>query len=141
MEDKFNLNRFISAQSTTYEAALNEIKTGRKTSHWMWYIFPQYKGLGSSITSQQYAMTSIEEALLYFKHPILGNRLLEITNTFLNLKDKTAQEILGSPDHLKMNSCITLFNAIQTESDIFYKVLTKYYSNSQCTKTISQLEV
>ena len=140
MEDKFNLNRFVAAQSVTYDTALNEIKRGRKTSHWMWYIFPQYKGLGYSATSQKYAIMSVEEALLYYKHPILGNRLVEITNTFLSLENKTAYEILGSPDNLKMNSCMTLFNSIQTESDIFSKVLYKYFSNSKCTKTISQIK-
>ena len=139
MEDLFNLNRFIEAQSLSYDTALNEIKNGKKTSHWMWYIFPQYKGLGYSSTSQKYSIKSVEEALLYYKHPILGNRLLEITNAFLNLENKSAYEILGSTDNLKMNSCMTLFNSIQTESDIFSKVLEKFYSNSQCTKTISQL--
>jgi uncharacterized protein (DUF1810 family) len=139
MEDLFNLNRFIEAQSLSYDTALNEIKRGKKTSHWMWYIFPQFKGLGYSSTSQIYSIMSVEEALLFFKHPILGNRLLEITNAFLNLENKSAYEILGSPDNLKMNSCMTLFNSIQTESDIFSKVLDKFYSNSQCAKTISQL--
>jgi uncharacterized protein (DUF1810 family) len=139
MEDLFNLNRFIEAQSVSYETALYEIKSGRKTSHWMWYIFPQFKGLGYSSTSQLYSIKSVEEALLFFKHPILGNRLLEITNAFLNLENKSAYEILGSPDNLKMNSCMTLFNSIQTESDVFSKVLDKFYSNLQCTKTISQL--
>ena len=139
MEDLFNLNRFIEAQITTIDDALNEIKRGRKTSHWMWYIFPQYKGLGLSSTSQKYAINSVEEALFYYNHPILGKRLIEITNAFLNLENKSAYEILGSPDHLKMNSCMTLFNSIQTETDIFSKVLHKYYSNSQCAKTISHL--
>lgn len=139
MTDKFNLNRFIDAQENIYESALNEIKRGNKSSHWMWYVFPQYKGLGYSSTSQKYAITCIEEASMYFNHPILGRRLIEITNAFLNIENKSAYEILGSPDNLKMNSCMTLFNSIQTESDIFSKVLEKFYSNSQCTKTISQL--
>jgi uncharacterized protein (DUF1810 family) len=140
MEESFNLIRFVSAQSFNYDTALNEIKRGRKTSHWMWYIFPQYKGLGYSETSIKYAITSIDEAIAYYKHPILGNRLLEITTAFMNVENKTALEVLGNPDNLKMNSCMTLFNSIQTESEIFSNVLNKYYSNSYCKKTISQLQ-
>ncbi len=139
MEDTFNLNRFIFAQTTDYERALNEIKRGRKISHWMWYIFPQYKGLGYREKSLKFAITSVEEAISYYKHPILGDRLLEITTAFLNVENKTALEILGRTDNLKMKSCMTLFNLIQTESDIFSKVLHKYYSNAECIKTISQL--
>ncbi len=109
MTDKFNLNRFIDAQENIYESALNEIKRGNKSSHWMWYVFPQYKGLGYSSTSQKYAITCIEEASMYFNHPILGRRLIEITNAFLNIENKSAYEILGDPDYLKMKSCMTLF--------------------------------
>ncbi len=139
MEDTFDLNRFISAQSTDYEGALSEIKRGRKIKHWMWYIFPQYKGLGYREKSLKFAITSVEEAISYYKHPILGNRLVEITTAFLNVENKTALEILGRTDNLKMKSCMTLFNSIQNESDIFSKVLSKYYSNAECIKTISQL--
>jgi uncharacterized protein (DUF1810 family) len=140
MEDSFNLNRFISAQSFHYDMALNEIKRGRKTSHWMWFIFPQYKGLGNSEISIKYSITSLDEAIAYYNHPILGNRLVEITTTFMYLENKTALEVLGNPDNLKMNSCMTLFYSIQTESEIFSNVLNKYYSNSYCKKTISQLQ-
>lgn len=141
MDDLFNLNRFNVAQSDTYDIAFSEIKNGRKSSHWMWYIFPQYKGLGFSSISEKYAIKSVEEALSYYHHQVLGNRLVEITNAFLNLENKTALEILGSPDNLKLNSCMTLFDSIQTDTDIFSKVLDKYYSNLKCTKTISQIEL
>ena len=141
MTDKFNLNRFIYAQENIYEIALNEIKRGNKSSHWMWYVFPQYKGLGYSSTSQKYAITCIEEAAMYFNHPILGRRLIEITNAFLNLENKSAFEILGNPDYLKMKSCMTLFNSIQAESEVFSKVINKYYLGLECPKTISQIKL
>ena len=126
MEDTFILNRFIDAQSNTYENALNEIKSGRKTSHWMWFIFPQYHGLGASSTAIKYAISSKQEAISYFKHPILGSRLLEITKAFLSIENKTAYHILGKPDDLKLKSSMTLFAAIQSETDVFNSVLEKY---------------
>ena len=141
MTDKFNLNRFIDAQENSYESALNEIKRGNKSSHWMWYVFPQYKGLGYSSTSQKYAITCIEEASMYFNHPILGRRLIEITNAFLNIENKSAYEILGDPDYLKMKSCMTLFNSIQDGSEVFSKVINKYYLGSECPRTISQIKL
>jgi uncharacterized protein (DUF1810 family) len=141
MKDKFNLNRFIDAQENIYESALNEIKRGNKSSHWMWYVFPQYKGLGYSSTSKKYAITCVEEALNYFNHPILGRRLIEITNAFLNIENKSAYEILGDPDCLKMKSCMTLFNSIQAESEVFSKVINKYYLGSECSRTISQIKL
>lgn len=141
MTDEFNLNRFLDAQKDLYEIALNEIKTGKKFKHWMWFIFPQYKGLGYSLTSQKYAITCIEEASMYLNHPILGQRLVEITNAFLNLENKSAYEILGETDYLKMKSCMTLFDSIQAKSDIFSKVINKYYSGSKCDRTITQLEL
>lgn len=141
MTDKFNLNRFIDAQENIYESALNEIKRGNKSSHWMWYVFPQYKGLGYSSTSQKYAITCIEEASMYFNHPILGRRLIEITNAFLNIENKSAYEILGDPDYLKMKSCMTLFNSIQAGSEVFSRVINKYYLGSECLKTISQIKL
>lgn len=141
MTDKFNLNRFLDAQENIYESALFEIKRGNKSSHWMWYVFPQYKGLGYSSTSKKYAITCIEEASMYFNHPILGRRLIEITNAFLNIENKSAYEILGDPDYLKMKSCMTLFNYIQSESKVFSQVINKYYSGLECSRTISQLKL
>ena len=141
MTDNFNLNRFLDAQTNIYEIALNEIKRGEKTSHWMWYIYPQFKGLGYSSTTIKYAITSIEEASMYFNHPILGRRLIEITNAFLKIENKSAYEILGDPDYLKMKSCMTLFKTIQTESEVFSEVINKYYSGSQCSRTISKIKL
>tara|TARA_B100001287_G_C22577446_1_gene479336 strand:- start:327 stop:755 length:429 start_codon:yes stop_codon:yes gene_type:complete len=140
MEDRLNLKRFLDAQSTSYEQALTEIKNGRKKSCWMWYIFPQYKGIGRSITSMEYAIQSQEEANVYINHPILGVRLLEITEAFLSLENKTAYEVLGKPDNLKIKSSMTLFDSIQNENDLFDSVLKKYFKGSRCTSTINGLK-
>ena len=140
MEDKFNLKRFIDAQSNTYEKALDEIKNGRKASHWMWYIFPQYHGLGRNSTSVKYAINIEEEAVSYLKHPILGSRLIEITRAFLLIENKTAYDVLGGPDDLKIKSSMTLFAAIQTETALFDSVLEKYFEGNRCRRTISALK-
>jgi uncharacterized protein (DUF1810 family) len=140
MIDNFDLNRFLEAQNNSYHTALNEIKSGRKYSHWMWYIFPQYKGLGFSSDSQKYAIRSVDEAIAYLKHPILGNRLIEISHVFLELQDKSAYEVLGDPDHLKLKSCMTLFDLVQKENEIFLKVLHKYYGGNYCVKTLKQIQ-
>ena len=140
MEDKFNLKRFIDAQSNTYEKALDEIKNARKASHWMWYVFPQYHGLGRSSTSVKYAINSVEEAVSYLKHPILGSRLIEITKVFLLIENKTAYDVLGGPDDLKIKSSMTLFDAIQTETALFDSVLEKYFEGNRCRRTISALK-
>ena len=130
-----NLKRFIDAQNSSYDRALNEIRNGRKLSHWMWYIFPQYEGLGRSEISKEYSIKSKEEAIEYFNHDILGKRLIEITQQFVLLENKTANAILGRPDDFKMNSCMTLFHLIQDETEIFMKVLEKYYNGKMCRKT------
>lgn len=141
MEDKYFLNRFIEAQSSIYENAFNEIKNGKKSSHWMWYIFPQYKGLGFSSISKKYAINSIDEGKSFLEHPILFKRLKEITTAFLAINDKSALDILGSPDDLKMKSSMTLFNAIQNETNVFDAVLEKYYEGVQCEKTLYFLKL
>lgn len=140
MEDKFNLERFIDAQSDTYERALSEIKNGRKTSHWMWFVFPQYCGLGRSRISIKYAINSKDEAISYLKHPILSLRLLEITKAFLSIENKTAYDILGEPDDIKLKSSMTLFDAIQTETTLFHSVLKKYFDGNKCKHTINALK-
>ena len=140
MEDKFNLKRFIDAQSNTYEKALDEIKNVRKASHWMWYVFPQYHGLGRSSTSVKYAINSEEEVVSYLKHPILGSRLIEITKAFLLIENKTAYDVLSGPDDLKIKSSMTLFDAIQTETALFDSVLEKYFEGNRCRRTISALK-
>lgn len=140
MEDIFNLQRFLEAQNNMYESALAEIQNGKKVGHWIWYIFPQFKNLGRSATSEHYAIKSKEEALAYFHHPVLGTRLKVITEAFLAIENKSAIEVLGSPDHLKMRSCMTLFSIIQNETDLYQKVLDKYYVGAICLNTKRQLE-
>ena len=129
------LNRFIEAQKTTYNSAISEIRSEKKSSHWMWFIFPQIDGLGISSTSRQYAIKSVEEARSYYHHPILGARLKEITTAFMKIENKSAHEILGR-DAQKMKSCMTLFNEIQEDTNLFSDVLAKYFEGSRCAKTI-----
>lgn len=141
MLDKFDLNRFIVAQLSSYSRALEEIKSGRKSSHWMWYIFPQIHGLGYSSTTVKFSIKSKEEAMSYLNHPVLGNRLIEITTAFCDLENKTAQEVFGSPDYLKLKSSMTLFDAIQTETTLFDSVLEKYFQGSKCIRTLRTLKL
>jgi uncharacterized protein (DUF1810 family) len=139
MEDLFDLNRFLEAQLQSYSLALNEIRSGKKISHWMWYIFPQFDGLGYSTISKRYAIKSKEEALAYLKHEILGNRLIEITKSLYLLKNKSAYDILGSTDSLKLKSCMSLFALIQNEVDLFQIILEKYFHGKYCKHTESVL--
>ena len=136
-----NLNRFIEAQENDYEIALSEIKSGRKRSHWMWYIFPQFKGLGYSETSKFYAITDSNEARDFLNHPILGARLREITTELSQLEENNAFKVMGSPDDLKLKSSMTLFNAIdETKENVFEKVLEKFFKGTVDTKTINLLK-
>ena len=110
MENNYNLNRFIEAQNRDYDIALAEIRAGKKASHWMWYIFPQLKGLGRSSTSEYYGLSGIKEAQAYLSDPILKARLIEITDAVIAHKDKSAEEIFGGIDAKKLRSCMTLFS-------------------------------
>ena len=133
----FNLDRFVRAQKAaygSYEQALSEIRNGYKRSHWIWYIFPQNKGLGRSSNSEIYGLDGVEEARAYLEHPILGPRLREITNAFLAL-DKSAHRVLGFPDVLKMQSCMTIFDLV-SPNDIFSQVLNKFYAGVRCKQTL-----
>ncbi|MEO0836198.1 MAG: DUF1810 domain-containing protein [Cyanobacteria bacterium J06642_3] len=138
-DEQFDLNRFISAQENVYNCALTELKSGSKRSHWMWFIFPQLDGLGRSATARRYAIKSIGEARAYLNHPILGKRLLECANTILNVKGKSALEIMGYPDDLKLKSSMTLFSCV-TSDTIFASVLDKYFSGEQDHKTLQLLK-
>ena len=134
----FDLNRFLEAQQLDYPLALKEIKDGLKRGHWIWYIFPQIKGLGHSYNSEFYGISSKEEAKAYLGHSVLGPRLREITQALLELNNKTADDILGYPDVLKVRSCMTLFDLV-SPNDIFNEVLYKYYEGQRCDKTIWRL--
>ncbi len=133
------LQRFLSAQANTYNTALNEIKNGKKQSHWMWFIFPQLKGLGLSSTSKFYAISDLKEAEAYLNHPILGNRLIEITEVLLKLENKSAREIFGSPDDKKLLSCMTLFRMVDNSPSVFHEVLNKYFNGKLDKRTLQLL--
>lgn len=133
-----DLNRFISAQERSYDAALREIKAGHKRTHWMWYIFPQIAGLGFSPTAQFYAINSMQEAKDYYAHPALGKRLVEISEALLALDTSDAGAVMGYPDDLKLRSSMTLFLAASGDA-VFQKVLDKFYSGKPDSKTLSIL--
>ncbi len=116
---KYDLSRFLKAQETDYARALVEIQNGRKQSHWMWFIFPQLKGLGHSSTSQFYGIEGPGEAAAYLAHPVLGKRLVEITRAALQHREKTPLQIFGHPDNLKFHSCMALFASVPNAPDVF----------------------
>lgn len=131
-----NLNRFLAAQDGDYTRALSEIKRGKKQSHWMWYIFPQIAGLGFSETARFYAIKDLTEASAYLQHLVLGPRLIEISTALLQIEGKTANQILGSPDDLKLRSSMTLFNLVANAGPVFQAVLTKYFNGTPDQKTL-----
>jgi uncharacterized protein (DUF1810 family) len=133
------LVRFLDAQNKLYLSALSEIKKGKKESPWMWFIFPQIKGLGSCDTSKFYEIKNVDEAIAFLEHPILGKHLLEITAELINTDQKTAEEIFGNPDNEKLQSCMTLFATIQNSEPIFEKVLDKYFEGSTDFHTLQLL--
>jgi len=137
-EVHYDLERFVEAQELDYASALNEVKNGEKRGHWIWYIFPQIKGLGHSYNSEFYGISSKEEAKAYLDHPVLGMRLREITQALLDCGHPSADDIFGFPDVLKVRSCMTLFDLVAPD-DIFNDVLYKYYEGQRCDKTIWRL--
>ncbi len=135
--DIYKLNRFIQAQKNNYDDALLEIKRGRKSSHWMWYIFPQFDGLGSSSMSQLYSIKSIAEADAYLAHPILGDRLRDCSEASLAIEGKSAHDIFGSPDDMKLRSSATLFAYISPPNSIFEQLIDKYFDGNSDRKTLT----
>lgn len=133
------IERFLRAQEKVYPQALAEIKNGKKQSHWMWYIFPQIRGLGFTDYNVYYGISNIDEAKDYLNDPILGKRLIEISEAVFNHQGKTALEIFGKPDDRKLKSCMTLFSQIQNTNPIFQKVLEKHYMGLSDEKTIAIL--
>ncbi|WP_299705784.1 DUF1810 domain-containing protein [uncultured Pontibacter sp.] len=138
-ENTSDLTRFLEAQASSYEQALSEIKSGRKRSHWMWFIFPQIQGLGYSETARFYAIKDLQEAQLYLQQPVLGTRLVEISKAMLGLEGKTANQILGNPDDLKLRSSMTLFAAVPGADPVFKAVLDKYYNGEEDERTLQLL--
>ena len=140
LDDPFDLSRFVSAQSDIYAEALAELKTGRKRSHWMWYVFPQIAGLGYSSTTRLYAIKSAEEARQYLRHPVLGTRLRECVQTLLAIEGRSASAIFGFPDELKLKSSMTLFASVTSPGSDFVRMLDKYFGGERDANTLDLLE-
>jgi uncharacterized protein (DUF1810 family) len=134
-----SLQRFLDAQRADYPAALAEITAGRKRSHWMWYIFPQLRGLGYSEMAHRYGITGAAEAAAYLAHPVLGQRLLEISRALLALPGSNATTVMGSPDDLKLRSSMTLFAQVPGADGVFQAVLDKFFGGAADAKTLQLL--
>lgn len=134
--DPHDLNRFVEAQEHVYEQALAEIRNGRKRSHWMWYIFPQFAGLGSSSTSRHYAIKTVAEAEAYLSHPVLGPHLTECAEAALSVEGRSAHDIFGSPDDMKLKSCATLFASVSPAGSAFQRLLDEYFRGERDGKTL-----
>ena len=138
-QDPHDLRRFVDAQEHVYERALSEITSGRKRSHWMWFIFPQLDGLGISSISRQYAIKSLAEARAYLAHPLLGPRLLECAKAALAVHTSSALELFGSPDDMKMRSCATLFACVSSQDSVFSQLINKYFDGKPDDRTLRLL--
>ena len=134
-----DLQRFVIAQDAVYAQVKGELQSGRKASHWMWFIFPQLRGLGVSSMATFYGLGSASEALGYWRHPTLGARLRECTELVLAVEGKSAHEIFGSPDDVKLRSCMTLFAAVATDEPIFGQVLKRFYNGQPDDRTLKLL--
>lgn len=133
---EFNLSRFTIAHQNDFETALREIKSGKKRSHWMWYIFPQIVGLGYSYTSQYYSIQSLEEAKAFLADPYLGRNLISICEALIGLATNDATKIFGSPDNMKLQSCMTLFSCADHGNPVFAKVLEQYFDGQPDHRTL-----
>ena len=136
--DPYDLDRFVQAQDADYDRALSELRGGQKRSHWMWYIFPQMEGLGHSPLSHRYSIKSAAEARVYLDHPVLGSRLRECFAVVQSIVERSALEIFGSPDDMKLRSCATLFGHVSDDS-IFEQVLQKYFHGKHDEETLRLL--
>ena len=139
VNDDNNLQRFLTAQAPVYNTVLAELRAGRKSSHWIWFVFPQIAGLGHSAMAQQFAIGSLDEAKTYLLHPILGYRLRECTQLVLNVEERSAEEIFGYPDYLKFQSSMTLFKAAAPDNTFFKAALDKYFDGQPDQLTLDIL--
>lgn len=137
--ESYDLDRFLDAQRGAYDTALAEIRAGRKQTHWMWFVFPQIEGLGSSSTSRFYAIKSAAEARAFLAHPVLGPRLRECADVVLHLRARSATEVFGSPDDLKLRSSATLFAAVAEPNSVFEHLLAQYFRGEPDKKTLELL--
>ena len=137
--DPYDLARFVRAQEGSYEQALTEIRSGRKRSHWMWWIFPQFDGLGFSDTSKRYAIKSVAEAEAYLRHPVLGRRLEETARAAVEVKERSALEVFGAPDDMKLRSSATLFASVLPPGSVFEQLLDRYFDGEPDGETLRLL--
>jgi uncharacterized protein (DUF1810 family) len=140
MSDPFNLQRFLDAQQPVFEQVCRELRSGHKTSHWMWFIFPQIQGLGHSAMSRKYAISSRAEAVAYLDHPVLGARLRECTELVNRVEGRNVHEIFGDPDDMKFHSCMSLFASVAVGDQVFKRALDKYFEAALDQATLSLLE-
>jgi uncharacterized protein (DUF1810 family) len=138
--DPYDLGRFVDAQAGVYDQALAEIRGGRKRSHWMWFIFPQVEGLGSSSTARRYAIKSLAEARAYLEHPLLGPRLVECAEAAVGVAGRSAHEVFGSPDDMKLRSSATLFANVSPPGSAFAQVLDRYFKGEPDGETLRILK-
>jgi uncharacterized protein (DUF1810 family) len=139
MDDQYKLQRFVDAQEPVYRQVCDELRDGRKRSHWMWFVFPQIQGLGQSAMAQRFAISSLAEAEAYLRHPILGERLRESTRLVNLAKDRSIKEIFGYPDYLKFYSSISLFARAARDNEVFLEALGKYFDGEADPQTLQQL--
>lgn len=139
MNDPYQLERFVAAQAPVYNTVLDELRAADKTTHWIWFIFPQLRELGRSATARHYGITSLAEAVAYMAHPVLGKRLLECTQVMLSHRGRTALHILGTPDDLKFRSCMTLFRAARPDLPVWDAALQAYFDGEPDTATVALL--
>jgi uncharacterized protein (DUF1810 family) len=136
----FDLDRFVRAQDADYDQALSEIREGRKRTHWMWYIFPQLEGLGSSRTAVHYAISGLAEAKAYLAHPVLGSRLVTCAEAVLRHEDLTASAIFGYPDDMKLRSSATLFAGVSSPGSVFHRIIEQFFGGQADEQTLHLLE-
>jgi uncharacterized protein (DUF1810 family) len=139
MNDRYELKRFVEAQDGVYEQACAELRAGRKRTHWMWFVFPQIRGLGSSPTAVRFAISGMEEARAYLEHPMLGSRLRECTGIVVGVEGRSVEQIFGYPDDLKFHSSITLFAKAAAEAGVFGEALEKYFGGEMDRGTLERI--
>jgi len=137
--DPYDLARFLDAQTDDYERALAEVRSGRKRSHWMWYVFPQLDGLGSSSMSRRYSIKSVAEAKAYLDHTVLGPRLVQCAEAALGVEGRSALDIFGSPDDMKLRSCATLFARVSPGGSVFHRLIDEYFNGEHDSNTLQLL--
>lgn len=138
--DPPHLQRFIDTQDPVFARVLAELRAGRKESHWMWFVFPQVAGLGRAAMAQRFAIASRQEAEAYLAHPVLGPRLRQCCDLLLAIEGKSARAVMGTPDDLKLRSCLTLFAGVAADDDVFVRLLGKFYDGDRCDHTVAFLD-